>query len=188
MVGIDSLTHGDRLTLRRAAGLIVGFCGIVMLVWPELRADGGGHATLGGVIAAQIACIGWAIGSTIARRRGHAAARDENVLTTAAFEMLFGGVVLLTSGLARGEAETLVFTARTTAALAYLTLAGSVAAFTAYAYALKHLPVAFMSLYAYINPVIAVVLGTVILREPFNVRMAVAAAVVLTGVAVVRDR
>jgi len=64
----------------------------------------------------------------------------------------------------------------------------AIGGFTAYAYALKHLPVATVSLYAYINPVIAVVLGTLILREPFSWRMAVAAVVVLAGMAVVRSR
>jgi drug/metabolite transporter (DMT)-like permease len=59
--------------------------------------------------------------------------------------------------------------------------------FTAYAYALQHLPVAIASLYAYVNPVIAVALGALILGEPFGLRMALAAAVVLGGIALVRD-
>jgi drug/metabolite transporter (DMT)-like permease len=70
----------------------------------------------------------------------------------------------------------------------YLVLAGSVAGFSAYAYALKHLPVATVSLYAYVNPVIAVVLGTLLLGEPLNPRLAVAGAIVLTGIALVRGR
>jgi EamA-like transporter family len=70
MVGIDAImSDGEALTVRRVAGLIVGFAGIVMLVWPDIRL-GGGRAFLGGVIATQIACLGWAIGSTYARRRG----------------------------------------------------------------------------------------------------------------------
>jgi EamA-like transporter family protein len=90
MVGIDALTpHGERLTMRRLGGLLIGFCGIVMLVWPEIRV-GGGRPFLVGVIAAQIACVGWAVGSIFGRRRGHTDARDENVLVTAAYEMLFG--------------------------------------------------------------------------------------------------
>ena len=93
MVGIDALTpHGERLTMRRLGGLVIGFCGIVMLVWPEIRV-GGGRPFLVGVIAAQIACVGWAVGSIFGRRRGHTDARDENVLVTAAYEMLFGGVL-----------------------------------------------------------------------------------------------
>ena len=187
MVGIDAcMPGGARLTLRRLAGLGIGFCGIVMLVWPEIHGGETGRAFLGGVIAVQIACIGWATGSAYARRRGHRQAKDENVLATAAFEMLFGGLVLLVAGLATGEASRLVFTPRTAGALAYLTLVGAVAGFTAYAYALKHLPVATVSLYAYINPLIAVALGVLILKEPFSARMMLAAVVVFTGMILVR--
>jgi len=63
---------------------------------------------------------------------------------------------------------------------------GSLAGFTAYAYALKHLPVATVSLYAYVNPVIAMVLGTLVLAEPMSLRVAVAGVVVLAGMAIVR--
>ena len=187
MVGIDALTpHGEPLTLRRVAGLAIGLSGIVMLVWPEIRLDNG-RAFVVGVIAAQIACLGWALGSIYARRRGHTDARDESVLVTAAFEMLFGGLFLFLAGSARGELGWLTFNNRTAAALIYLIVFGAIGGFTAYAYALKHLPVATVSLYAYVNPVIAVVLGTLILGEPFNARLAVAAAIVLGGMALVRE-
>jgi drug/metabolite transporter (DMT)-like permease len=187
MVGIDALTpHGERLTLRRVAGLAIGLSGIIMLVWPEIRLDNG-RAFVVGVIAAQIACLGWALGSIYARRRGHTDARDESVLVTAAYEMLFGGLFLFLAGSARGELGWLAFNNRTAAALIYLIVFGAIGGFTAYAYALKHLPVATVSLYAYVNPVIAVVLGTLILGEPFNARLAVAAAIVLGGMALVRE-
>ena len=101
--------------------------------------------------------------------------------------MLFGGLVLLAVGLLRHETARLVFTPRTGGALLYLVFVGAIGGFTAYAYALKHLPVATVSLYAYINPIIAVLLGTLILKEPFSPRMAVSAAVVLAGMALVRN-
>lgn len=188
MVGIDALTaHGEPITGRRAAGLIIGFCGIVLLVWPEIHVSASGRAFLGGVMAAQLACFGWALGSTYSRRRGHTAARDESVLVTAAFEMLFGGLFLMTIGTMRGEVAWLTFNARTAAALVYLIVFGAIGGFTAYAYALKHLPIATVSLYAYVNPVIAVALGTLILKEAFNARLGIAAAVVLIGMALVRE-
>ena len=130
---------------------------------------------LGGVIAAQIACVGWAVGSSYARKRGRGHASDENVLATAAFEMLFGGIALLIASLALHETARLTFTPRTAGALLYLIFVGAIGGFSAYAYALKHLPVATVSLYAYVNPIIAVVLGTLVLSEPFNVRMLLAA-------------
>jgi drug/metabolite transporter (DMT)-like permease len=189
MVGIDALMPGgEALNLRRMLGLMVGFCGIVMLVWPEIRIAGGGRAFLGGVVAAQIACVGWAIGSSYSRKRGRGHARDENVLATAACEMLFGGVALLVAALALHETARLTFTPRTAGALLYLIFFGAIAGFSAYAYALKHLRVATVSLYAYVNPIIAVVLGTLVLKEPFSARMIVAALVVFGGVALVRER
>jgi drug/metabolite transporter (DMT)-like permease len=154
----------------------------VLLVWPELGAGGGGTGFLQGVVAAEVGCIGWAVGSTYARRRVH----EENVLGAAAYQMLFGGLFLAAIGSARGEWSSLAFTPRTAGALAYLIVFGAVVGFSAYAYALKHLPVAFVSLYAYVNPVIAVALGTLILGEPFTARTLAAAAVVLAGIGLVR--
>jgi drug/metabolite transporter (DMT)-like permease len=188
MVGIERLTRaGDPVTPRRLAGLVLGFSGIVALVWPEIHAGTSGRVFLAGVASTQIACVGWAVGSSYARWRGRTHASEENVLATAAFEMLFGGLFLLACALALGEPSRLAFTPRTAGALVYLTVVGAIGGFSAYAYALKHLRVATVSLYAYVNPVIAVVLGTLVLHEPFGARMAVAAAIVLGGVALVRS-
>jgi drug/metabolite transporter (DMT)-like permease len=182
LVGIEAIwSDGEPITLRRALGLVAGFSGIVLLVWPEIDVSG---SFLKGVIASQLACIGWSIGSAYARRRHH----SENVLMTAAAEMLLGGIALLTVGLMLGEWRALAFSQRSAGALAYLIVFGSIIGFSAYAYALKHLPVAFVSQYAYVNPIIAVVLGTLILHEPFNARVGVAAGIVLFGMALVRAR
>jgi drug/metabolite transporter (DMT)-like permease len=184
MIGIERfMAAPDPLTGRRLVGLLVGFSGIVLLVWPELAAAPG-HAFMRGVLATQFACVGWALGSSYARRRES----SENVLATAALQMLFGGICMLLAGSALQEWKALTFTPRTLGAVTYLILAGSIAGFSAYAYALKHLPVATVSLYAYVNPVIAVVLGTLLLREPLNPRLAAAGAIVLTGIALVRGR
>ena len=188
LTGLDAfLPGGERLSPRRVAGLLVGFFGIVALVWPDLGISGG-RSFLEGVAAAQIACIGWAVGSIYARRRGHGAAKDENVLATAAFEMIFGGAVLLAAGAVHGEFARLAFNPRTATALGYLSIFGAAIGFTAYAYALKHLSVATLSLYAYVNPVIAVLLGTIVLHEPFGMRMLAGGAMVLAGVAMVQRR
>lgn len=189
MVGFDALmADGEAIALRRTLGLIVGFGGIVMLVWSEIRIDGGGGAFLGGVVAAQIACVGWAVGSAYARKRGRGHAREEHVLATAAFEMLFGGIALLIVAVALHETTRLAFTPRTGGALLYLIFVGAIGGFSAYVYAIKHLPMATVSLYAYVNPIIAVVLGTLVLKEPFTARMAVAAAVVLAGMLLVKQK
>jgi drug/metabolite transporter (DMT)-like permease len=187
MVGFEAMMpDGAPITFRHVLGLLVGFGGIVMLVWPEIRLDGTGSGFLGGVIAAQVACVGWAVGSSYARKRGRGHASEENVLATAAFEMLFGGIALLLVSLALHEPARLTFTPRTTGALLYLIFVGAIGGFSAYAYALKHLPVATVSLYAYVNPIIAVVLGILVLKEPFSIRMIGAAVVVFVGITFVK--
>jgi len=186
LTGIDALLpQGERLTPIHAFGLAVGFSGVVTLVWPDLGL-GTNRGFLTGVASAQIASLGWTAGSLYARRRAHGVAKDENVLVTAAFEMLFGGLVLLMAGGALGEFRELSMTVRTGAAFMYLVFFGAVLGFAAYAYALKHLPVAILSLYAYINPLIAVLLGTVLLHEPFNSRTIVGTLIVFSGMALVR--
>jgi drug/metabolite transporter (DMT)-like permease len=100
--------------------------------------------------------------------------------------MLFGGAMLLAAATAAGEWGQLHFSARTLAAMIYLTIVGSMVAYTAYMYAIQHLPISIVSLYAYVNPLIAVVLGTLLLGEPFSLRILVAGALVLAGTAVVR--
>jgi drug/metabolite transporter (DMT)-like permease len=200
-VGIDALwLGGEALDRRKILGLSIGFAGIVLLVWPELRsmsalsrgpgagdpAGGRGLDFFSGVLATQVACLGWSLGSVQGRRRGLGHARDESVLAGAALQMLFGGLFLLFVGLAMNEAPRFDLNLRTGSALAYLVFVGSIGGFTAYAYALKYLPLAVVSLYAYANPVIAVVLGTLVLNESLGSRIGIAAAVVLGGMALVR--
>ena len=184
MAGVEAFrADGERMTLRKALGLAVGFCGIVLLVWPELaRGGAGGRQFVLGVIALQIACLGWSVGSSYSKRHG----RSENVFSATAAQMLAGGVMMLALGTARGEWSALSFTTRSTAAFVYLSTIGAIGGFVAYTYALRHLPVSLVSLYAYINPMIAVALGVAVLGEPFTSRMAIAAALVLGGVAIVR--
>lgn len=186
MTGVESLwPGGEKLRLRHTLGLLVGFAGILVLVWPDLLASFTGGSRYGiGVLALQIACVGWAIGSSYAKR--YTQARD--VLAAAAMQMLFGGLWMLLFATIAGEWTRLSFNGTTTVALVYLTVFGSIAAYTAYAYALKHLPVSTVSLYTYVNPVIAVILGTLLLGEPFGLRMVVAAAIIGAGMLIVGIR
>jgi drug/metabolite transporter (DMT)-like permease len=177
------LPGGERLSPRVLGGLALGFLGIVVLVWPELMNASGGSGFVLGVLALQVACFGWALGTSYTKR-GPAA---ESALATSAMQMLFGGAILLGIGTAAGEWGALTFTPRSAAAMIYLTLIGSIVGYSAYLYAIKHLPVSTVSLYAYVNPIIAVVLGTLILAEPFDLRIVVAAAMVLGGILVVRS-
>ena len=183
-VGIESsLKGGERLQWRALAGLAVGFAGIVVLVWPEITMGGGeGRAVIGGVIALQLACLGWALGTSYTKR--HPSSADP--LGASTVQMIFSGAMLLGIATANDEWSRLHFTPRTLGAMIYLTVAGSIVAYTAYVYAVKHLPISTVSLYAYINPLIAVALGTLLLGERFSFRIIIAAGLVLAGIAVVR--
>lgn len=198
MVAVEAcLPDGERLRRGVAAGLLIGFSGILLLVWPDLTlGSADSRQFLAGMIALQIAAIGWSIGSSYSKRQGRrdVAAHSvdahhdspDAVLGSTAYQMLAGGLIMLAAGTLRGEWSALYFTTRSSVALIYMTTLGAIGGFVAYTYALRHLPVSFVSLYAYINPVIAVALGVLVLNEPFTWRMTTAAALVLTGVAVVR--
>ena len=182
MVGVERfMGDSEPITRTKMAGLLIGFGGIVLLVWPELT-PGAGRYFLLGVGATQLACFGWAIGSSYAKRR-HA---HENVIAAAGLQMVFAGLIIVALGTLAGEWSTLTFTPRTLGAVLYLVVFGSIVGFLAYVYALKHLPVATVSLYAYINPIIAVLLGTLVLGEPLSPRLAVAGAIVFAGSVLVK--
>jgi len=185
MVAVDAMfPGGEKLSGRKLLGLAVGFSGIVLLVWPDLTLEGAnGRQVLLGVLALQIACAGWSISSSYTKR--HAVTR--NVLAVAAVQMFFGGLFMLTIGTVSGEWSVISLNARTGSALAYLIVAGSLVAFAAYSYALRHLPISTVSLYTYVNPVIAVALGTLLLGEPFRFTMIIAAVVIVAGITIVRS-
>jgi drug/metabolite transporter (DMT)-like permease len=183
MSGTEAAFGGDRLRGRVLVGLLTGFVGIVVLIWPSLfAADANGPRFGLGVLLVQVACLGWAVGSSMSRRTVSTA----GTAAASALQQLFAGVLLMSVGTALGEWSELAFTLRTIAAELYLIVFGSLIAYSAYLYALTHLPVATVSLYAYINPVIAVMLGTLFAGERFTPRIVAAAALVLGGVAIVR--
>jgi drug/metabolite transporter (DMT)-like permease len=174
---------GERPNLRTLFGLAIGFAGIVVLVWPELSAGGGGTWFVAGVIALQLACAGWAIGTSYTKRTSV----SSSPLATSAMQMLAAGLMFTAIATVTGEWSDLTFTFRSASAMLYLVIFGSIIAYSAYVYALDHLPIATVSLYSYVNPIIAVVLGTVLLSEPFSSRTLVASVLVFAGIAVVRS-
>ena len=135
------------------------------------------------VACLQVACLGWAVASAYTRRH----VMHDDVLGAAALQMIVGGLALCLAGSLTGEWSAFSMNARTTGAMVYLTLFGAVVAFAAYSYALKHMDLATLSLYTYVNPVIAVSLGILLLHEPFAVRELVAAVIILAGMAIVRS-
>jgi drug/metabolite transporter (DMT)-like permease len=184
MVGIESMAGGERLTRRTVVGLLIGFSGILLLVWKDLAAALSattGWTWVGGLIATQLACVGWSIGSTISKTR----LKGTDPLVSSAFQMLAGGLVLLTAAAVTGEYGRLAWSTNSLLAVVYLFFAGSLIGFVAYTYALAHLPMSIVSLYPYINPIVAVILGTWLLHEPLGWRIVAAVGLILSGSAVV---
>lgn len=183
MAIIEALrTGGERLDLRGGVGMLIGFAGVALLVTPPGSA---GHLDIHfllGAVIIQIGSIGWQFGSI----RGKYHAKHVPLLTSASLQMLSGGVIVGAIGLALGEAARFIVTPRTFAALAYLTIFGSILAYSAYVFALAHLRTMKMSLYAYVNPVIAVVAGWLILDERLTWVSIAAMCIILGGVALVQ--
>jgi drug/metabolite transporter (DMT)-like permease len=185
MAGVEALrADGERLSRRGLVGLVLGFLGIIVLVWPDLRVnDAGGTRFVLGLLALQGACLAWAVGSSYSKRHPH----GDSVIGATAVQMLFGGLIMLVAGTLIGEWGQVSLHGRGVAALAYLTVVGSIGGFVSYIFALKYLPVSTVSIYAYINPLIAVILGAVVLGEPFGLRTVVSMAIVFAGVALVKQ-
>ncbi len=144
MAGVEAaIGSGESLGGRTLLGLVIGFAGIVVLVWPQIgMGTADSRRFLLGVGLLQLASLGWSLGSAYSRRFS----RADHVLGTTALQMFAGGAFLGVLGLLRGEWAHVGFNARTTAALPYLATIGAVGGFVAYTYALRHLPVSFVSL------------------------------------------
>jgi drug/metabolite transporter (DMT)-like permease len=183
-VGVEAmLPRGERLTGYTLLGLLIGFAGIVVLVWPQLTAGGSaGRMFVAGVAALQIGSLGWALGTSYTKRKGMAA----TPMASSGLQMVFSGAMFLIVGTLLGEWGQVSFTARSASAMAYLIVVGSVVGYTSYVFSLRHLPVSTVSLYAYVNPVIAVLLGTLVLGEPLSARIVLASALVFAGIMIVR--
>jgi drug/metabolite transporter (DMT)-like permease len=187
MAGVERFQRGgERVSAVQWLGLLVGFGGILLLVWPEIFTGAGvSWAFAGGVLALQLACLGWAFGSAIGKRQALAA----SPVQSSAAQMASAGVAVLAVATVSGDWAGLgAVSARSVAAMAYLTVVASLIAFVAYTYALAHLPTSFVSLYAYVNPVVAVALGAAAAGEPFTGRIAIAMVLILVSTAIVSSQ
>lgn len=174
---------GVRPTGRVVLGLFLGFAGAGLLVGPGEFA-GGGRVDLVGAGVLMLASLSWATGSLYSRR----ARLPESPLLTTAMEMLAGGVLLMVLGLLTGEGARLNLeglSLRSLLSLSYLIVFGSLVGFTAYIWLLRHTTPTRASTYAYVNPVVAVILGWAVANEPLTARTLVAAAVIIPAVALI---
>jgi drug/metabolite transporter (DMT)-like permease len=175
--------QGETPGRQTAVGLFLGFVGIGLLVGPE-QLRGTADFDLFSLLVLMVAPILWSIGSLYSRR----ATLPENVLMTTAMEMLAGGALLLVAGLVTGEAGQFQLSAmsgQSLWALVYLIFFGSIVAYTAYVWLLKMVPPSRVSTYTYVNPIVAVVLGWLILSEPLTPLMLVAMSVIVLAVVLI---
>lgn len=179
---LEAVVDRRRPSWKLTASLAVGFLGVGVLTWPVLRQ--GVAADVIAVIALLLAPLWWAVGSMWSSRRRP----DLDVRVMGGWQHVAGAVAFLI--VSRVLAEPMPApTPAAWGALAYLTVFGSVLAFTSFISALRLLPMQVVMTYAYANPVIAVLLGKLILGEPFTVWTAAGSALVLTGIAgVFRNR
>ncbi|RPI51082.1 MAG: multidrug DMT transporter permease, partial [Acidobacteria bacterium] len=112
--------------------------------------------------------------------------RNENLFAATAVQIICGGLILMVLATVTGEWSQVAPTPRSLIAVLYLVVVGTFVGYICYVYALKHLPVSIVSLYAYFNPVIAVILGSLVLKEQFTGRMAIAIAIIFAAMLIVR--
>lgn len=176
------LAVGERPDRVASLGLLVGFAGIAVLVRP-----GGGSGPLGYLLLTVAAAISWAVGSFLSPRM--AVPRD--ALVASGYETLIGGVVLAVIGLATTAPSRLDpsgWSTRSIFGLVYLILVGSVVGYTAYAWLLGNAPLGQVATYAYVNPVVAIALGVIVLDEQLTLRVVLGALLILAAVAIVVRR
>jgi drug/metabolite transporter (DMT)-like permease len=173
----------EKLAPAAIVGIVIGIAGVAILVGPNgAPAEG---ADPSGVLALIFSPISWAIGSMYSANRAQLPQRP---LVATGGQMLAGGVLLSLVGLITGEWAAFspaAVSLDSLLALAYLTVIGSLLAFTTYGWLLRVAPLQFIATYAYVNPVVAVILGVVILNEPLTPRTLIAGAVIVFAVALI---
>lgn len=172
---------GDRPRALSLAGTAIGFAGIAVLARP------GGHdgdVETWGLLLLVGASAAWAIGSFLSSKLP----MPGNTFVATAWEMTIGGALMLLAAVLHGELDGFSVSEVDTAAwawLAYLVVFGSLAAFTAYIWLLQNAPISLTATYAYVNPVVAVILGALVLAEPITTPIVIGGAVVVIGVGMV---
>ena len=172
---------GEPVSRAGIAAVLVGFAGVALLLRPGEQSEGASLLALGAVV---LAAVMWASGSFASPRIRLPA----DPLVSTAWQMLLGGAVIVLVGLALGEAGEVdvdAFSTRSVVALTYLIVFGSWLAFTAYAWLLQNATISKVSTYAYVNPVVAIVLGYVVLDEVITPITLVGAAIIVVSVALV---
>jgi len=171
------LPGGEPLPIRGWLGMALGFAGLGALVWPSLQTGLAGNRTLLVALGVLLAgAFSWTVGSILSRR----SRLSVNSFVAAAWQMLAAGLFNTLSGTVLGEWPQFHVNAAAIGSLAWLVTGGSLLGYTGFIYLLEHVPVAKVSSYAYVNPVVAVLLGILLLHErPAPAEFAGMAAIVV---------
>ena len=174
------IAYGERPSRAAAIGLPLGFAGTALLIGPV---ETSGIDPVG-AIACLLASLSWAAASLYSRR----AKLPARTAVSTSMQMLTGGVWMILAGLLAGELDRTnpeTFSTASLGALLYLIIAGSLIAFSAFAWLLRHAPMPLVATYAYVNPVVAVALGWALADEPISARMLVAGATIIVAVVLI---
>jgi drug/metabolite transporter (DMT)-like permease len=173
---------GYRITVRALAGLILGVAGIVVLLWPELRHTTNlGRREFFGCLSLLGGSFAWAYGSMMSKRWD----LPVDPMTAASYQMLFAGIINLAAGLLLGEWSHALWSWRSTSAVFYLVIFGSWVGFSSYIWLLGRVPTAKVATYAYVNPMVAVFLGWLVLHERITGYILAGSAIIVAAVAMV---
>jgi drug/metabolite transporter (DMT)-like permease len=157
--------RGERISKRGVAGIALGICGVIVLLWPKLMQGGAlGRAQLFGGVLVLCSSFSWASGSVLSKRWAH----DVDPYVASGWEMFLAGVVNAVASLALGDLRHVVWARSSLLAVLYLVIAGSWIGFTAYVWLLRNVPTSKVATYAYVNPIVAVFLGWLVLHEKID--------------------
>ncbi len=181
---LDSLLLGDHhIAARGKIGLGLGVVGLVVLLWPDLIATSAlGRVQFWASISLLAGAFSWALGSVLAKKWK---SPDVDPFSATAWQMIAAGLANLLVAFALGDPSRAVWTARGIGAMLYLVVFGSWVGYTAYIWLLNHVPTSKVSTYAYVNPVVAVFLGWLVLHERVDAYILAGSAVVVASVALV---
>jgi drug/metabolite transporter (DMT)-like permease len=175
------LPNSPKINFLVVLGIIIGTSGVVLIFWNDLDKIFNSDYFLG-ILSMFGAVVVWVIGSLWSKYKKVTV----KPLMGATFQMLFAGVVQVFLGSLLGEWSEFHFTQDSFYAFAYLVLIGSLFGYTSFIYAIAHLPVSFVSTYTYVNPIIALYLGWLVLNEEINIILFAATALILGGVVIVK--
>ena len=185
---LDSLLLGDHHIARRGKiGLVIGIAGVVVLIWPDLSSALGhpnavGHRELWWTLALQLGSLSWAFGSVLSKKWQTVAADPFSAIS---WQVTFAGIANLIFALLVEKPSNVTWTFRGVAAILYLVVFGSIIGYTAYIWLLQHVPTSKVSTYAYVNPVVALFLGWLVLHERIDRYILMGSAIIVASVVLV---